>query len=177
MPGTQMSALLIKPLELATSDPLDETRTSQGTWRGRSLASLNFSLSMSRLECFSGFQPRVAMRLLWLTAVLLLLNARADDFEFFEKKIRPVLVERYYQCHSAESEKIKGGLLKGGESGKPACNGLFGDRKTRPFRGLKTPTGPSRPLTLSFWPGSKKRASPPRRRRTSARSFAAPRLI
>jgi len=47
--------------------------------------------------------------------------------EFFEKKIRPVLVERCYKCHSAESEKLKGGLhldtpegiKKGGESGKP----------------------------------------------------------
>jgi mono/diheme cytochrome c family protein len=46
--------------------------------------------------------------------------------EFFEKKIRPVLVERCYKCHSAESEKLKGnlhldtpeGIKKGGESGK-----------------------------------------------------------
>src|SRR5262245_45675633 len=52
-------------------------------------------------------------------------SACAEDFEFFEKKIRPVLVERCYKCHSAESEKIKGellldtrdGLLKGGEHG------------------------------------------------------------
>ena len=48
--------------------------------------------------------------------------------EFFEKKIRPVLVERCYKCHSAESEKLRGnlhldtpeGIKKGGESGKPA---------------------------------------------------------
>ncbi len=52
-------------------------------------------------------------------------QALAGDFEFFEQKIRPVLVERCYKCHSAESEKIKGGLLldtrdgllKGGETG------------------------------------------------------------
>src|SRR5687768_7969321 len=45
--------------------------------------------------------------------------------EFFEKKIRPVLVEHCYACHSAKAEKVKGGLLldsragllKGGESG------------------------------------------------------------
>src|SRR5258706_6488002 len=51
-----------------------------------------------------------------------------DDFEFFEKKIRPVLAERCYKCHSREAEKLKGellldskeGMLKGGESGKPA---------------------------------------------------------
>ena len=45
--------------------------------------------------------------------------------EFFEKKIRPLLVERCYECHSAESKKVKGGLrldtradlLKGGDTG------------------------------------------------------------
>ena len=45
--------------------------------------------------------------------------------EFFEKKIRPVLVEHCYKCHSAEAKKAKGGLrldsranlLKGGDSG------------------------------------------------------------
>src|ERR1043166_736790 len=53
---------------------------------------------------------------------------RADEFEFFEKKIRPVLIERCYPCHSVAAEKLKGellldsrdGMLKGGESGKPA---------------------------------------------------------
>jgi uncharacterized protein DUF1553/uncharacterized protein DUF1549/cytochrome c len=45
--------------------------------------------------------------------------------EFFETKIRPLLVERCYECHSARAEKLKGGLfldskegvLKGGDSG------------------------------------------------------------
>src|SRR6185436_13371308 len=49
----------------------------------------------------------------------------AANFEFFETKIRPILLDRCYKCHSAESEKIKGGLLldtregllKGGDSG------------------------------------------------------------
>lgn len=51
----------------------------------------------------------------------------ADQLSFFEKNIRPVLVEHCYKCHSAESDKIKGGLtldtkqgtLLGGESGHP----------------------------------------------------------
>jgi hypothetical protein len=35
----------------------------------------------------------------------------ADGLDFFEKKIRPVLVERCYKCHSAEAKgKLKGGL-------------------------------------------------------------------
>ena len=48
--------------------------------------------------------------------------------EFFEKRIRPVLVENCYGCHSAQAKKPKGGLLldsqsamlKGGTSGLPA---------------------------------------------------------
>jgi hypothetical protein len=48
----------------------------------------------------------------------------ADGLEFFEKQVRPILVERCYECHSTAS-KTKGGLaldsreatLKGGDSG------------------------------------------------------------
>src|ERR1043165_5137801 len=48
-----------------------------------------------------------------------------EGLEFFEKKIRPVLVERCYECHSAQAKKLKGKLRldtkvdfeKGGESG------------------------------------------------------------
>src|SRR5882762_7709273 len=47
------------------------------------------------------------------------------QLDFFEKKIRPILVESCYECHSATSKKAKGGLLldtsegllKGGDSG------------------------------------------------------------
>ena len=52
----------------------------------------------------------------------------AAGLEFFESRIRPILVEHCYACHSAGSAKVKAdflldtreGLLKGGESGKPA---------------------------------------------------------
>ena len=69
----------------------------------------------------------------WLIGALLLLSslrtARADDdpkgIEFFEKKIRPVLTERCYSCHSVRAKKLKGallldsrqGMLKGGNMG------------------------------------------------------------
>ncbi len=51
--------------------------------------------------------------------------------EFFEKKIRPVLVEHCYRCHSAQSKSVKGGLrldsraglLAGGESGPAVVPG------------------------------------------------------
>jgi hypothetical protein len=48
-----------------------------------------------------------------------------DQVDFFEKKIRPLLVEHCYECHSSTSKKVKGdllldtreGTLKGGENG------------------------------------------------------------
>jgi len=48
-----------------------------------------------------------------------------EHLDFFEKKVRPVLVERCYECHSAAAKKNKGGLtldtreglLKGGDTG------------------------------------------------------------
>ncbi|MGE3806457.1 MAG: DUF1549 domain-containing protein, partial [Gemmataceae bacterium] len=47
------------------------------------------------------------------------------DLEFFEKRIRPVLVEHCYQCHSTKAKRVRGGLLvdsragllKGGDTG------------------------------------------------------------
>jgi hypothetical protein len=33
-----------------------------------------------------------------------------EQIEFFERKIRPVLVERCYKCHSGSAKEIKGGL-------------------------------------------------------------------
>jgi len=53
-------------------------------------------------------------------------NAAADSgIDFFEQHVRPVLVENCYKCHSAQAEKVKGGLLldtrdgllKGGDTG------------------------------------------------------------
>ncbi len=52
-------------------------------------------------------------------------KSTADGFDFFEKRIRPLLAEQCYECHSALSKKVKGGLLldtrdallKGGDSG------------------------------------------------------------
>jgi hypothetical protein len=59
-------------------------------------------------------------------------HARAQDetsdkegLELFEKRIRPVLVDKCYSCHSAKAEKLKGnllldtreGMLKGGDLG------------------------------------------------------------
>src|SRR4051812_12825892 len=50
---------------------------------------------------------------------------QSDGVDFFETRIRPLLVDHCFECHSATSNKIKGGLtldsrdsiLKGGDSG------------------------------------------------------------
>ncbi len=36
---------------------------------------------------------------------------KPEEIAFFEKNIRPVLVDKCYNCHSADAEKIKGGLV------------------------------------------------------------------
>lgn len=41
----------------------------------------------------------------------------AEQLAFFENKIRPVLVEHCYECHSATAKKIKGGLVVDSRSG------------------------------------------------------------
>ncbi len=41
----------------------------------------------------------------------------AEDIAFFEQKIRPVLVEHCYSCHSAEAKSLKGNLYLDSKSG------------------------------------------------------------
>jgi len=65
-------------------------------------------------------------------AIILLASSSAVAVDpagiaFFEQKVRPVLVEHCYSCHSAEAKKLKGNLYldskagweKGGDSGNP----------------------------------------------------------
>jgi hypothetical protein len=79
---------------------------------------------------------RLPLALIALTGVVLLTGpARAadpsDGVAFFEKTIRPVLAERCFACHSAQSGKSKGGLrldtpralLQGGDSGSAVVPG------------------------------------------------------
>lgn len=66
-----------------------------------------------------------------LPAALRAEEPSAADLEFFEKRIRPVLAEHCYECHSAKTEKTKGGLhldsreglLTGGDSGAAVIPG------------------------------------------------------
>ncbi len=71
-----------------------------------------------------------AIIFLFVPFISCLANDR-DGLDFFEKKIRPVLVKHCYECHSADSEALKGGLLvdsspgllKGGDSGPSLVQG------------------------------------------------------
>lgn len=55
----------------------------------------------------------------------------AAQLDFFEKKIRPVLAEKCYSCHSEKADKVKGGLVldtregirRGGDSGAAVVPG------------------------------------------------------
>jgi hypothetical protein len=89
----------------------------------------------------------MARWLLFLTLLLLPAlfpeGGTADDpaapspagVEFFEKKIRPVLVEHCYSCHSETANKTRGGLAldsragleRGGDSGPALVRGKPGD--------------------------------------------------
>jgi len=63
-----------------------------------------------------------------LACLLAAAPALANPTDFFEQKIRPVLVEKCFGCHSTATDAVKGELLldsaealaKGGKSGKPA---------------------------------------------------------
>jgi hypothetical protein len=73
---------------------------------------------------------RLALTSGTLLAAAVTRGAEAGDLEFFEKKIRPILAERCYECHAAD-QKIKAGLrldltagwLQGGDSGPAVIPG------------------------------------------------------
>jgi uncharacterized membrane protein len=50
-------------------------------------------------------------------------SAQAQDADFFEKRIRPVLIEHCTECHGADKQKgelrldSRAAMLEGGESG------------------------------------------------------------
>src|SRR5438067_1461222 len=82
-------------------------------------------------------KPLLASGMLWVAAVFSIGQAAAPKdipsagSEFFENRIRPVLVERCYKCHSGAMKQSKGGLkldsrehvLKGGDSGPAVVPG------------------------------------------------------
>ncbi len=114
--------------------------------------------SMSARHCIVG-----AIFALSVSAPLL---AQTTDVEFFEAKIRPVLVQRCYSCHNSKMAAPKGdlvldtkeGLLKGGASGpalvpgKPAESRLL---KALSYTDPLAQMPPSGKLPTPFWPTSR----------------------
>jgi hypothetical protein len=82
-------------------------------------------ISLAQSHCFSLRRWLQFSWLLLLPSAVQAADPTAEQIEFFEKGIRPVLVEKCYSCHSAEAPKAMGGLrldtaeslLKGGDSG------------------------------------------------------------
>ncbi len=83
-----------------------------------------------KMQIRQRFHPAVVLSA--ATLILSCFSALADapqltseQLDFFEKRVRPILVDNCYKCHSHDSEKIKGGLLldtrddllKGGDTG------------------------------------------------------------
>jgi hypothetical protein len=74
---------------------------------------------------------RLGIVAVWLFVGFPLRAADPVDVQFFEQRIRPVLVQHCYRCHSAESKKPRGGLRvdsraglgKGGDSGPAVVPG------------------------------------------------------
>lgn len=72
-----------------------------------------------------GWWPALLPLLLCLAGGTLRAEDTPEGIDFFESKIRPILVTHCYECHSVESKKSKGGLLldtraallQGGDSG------------------------------------------------------------
>ena len=68
----------------------------------------------------------IAAAIILLFVLVGQLFADPKGIDYFEKYIRPVLVERCYKYHSAAAKKLKGGLLDatmvlwGGEFGRPS---------------------------------------------------------
>ncbi len=83
---------------------------------------------------------------LWAAPVRAAGDAPAQA-EFFEKNVRPVLVEHCYKCHSAQAKRIKGGLLldsragllKGGDSGPAIVPGRPEQSRLVEALGYKNP--------------------------------------
>lgn len=88
----------------------------------------------ARFHSFKRIESRANLAFSWLRsgiAVLVFLCVTAPTFavssadDYFEQKVRPLLVERCYKCHSSETGKTSGGLAldtkqgweKGGDSG------------------------------------------------------------
>ncbi|MCI0538367.1 MAG: DUF1553 domain-containing protein [Verrucomicrobiales bacterium] len=68
--------------------------------------------NLSGLEVWSGEGPIPVA-----TGAAFVTTLTPEQTEFFERKVRPVLVENCYECHSSGAKKIKGGLVLDSRAG------------------------------------------------------------
>tara|TARA_R110002049_G_scaffold46487_1_gene135119 strand:- start:59335 stop:62496 length:3162 start_codon:yes stop_codon:yes gene_type:complete len=99
------------------------------------IALLNRLLGIrSLLGIHSGISAVIAFLFLGMVSGLARAEAAEftrDQLEFFEKRVRPLLSEHCYECHSAQSEKLQAGLMldsrsamvAGGDSGPSVVPG------------------------------------------------------
>jgi hypothetical protein len=98
-----------------------------------------------------------------------------EDLQFFEAKIRPVLADRCYKCHSRDADKIKGGLmldtregmLHGGDTGPAIAPGKPEDSLIIDAISYRDATSRCRPRATGSRPAGRghHRVDPPRRAR------------
>ena len=103
-------------------------------WRARDLAPFPPASLMARLAQARRPRPTTigaVAALASYAAGVLGFASDAAELEFFEKRIRPVLVEHCYECHAVDSKSVRGGLLVdsagalrvGGDSGPAVVAG------------------------------------------------------
>ena len=79
--------------------------------RGFSIIAVALAVAFAALSTASAEEPKA--------------EPKPEDLEFFEKRIRPVLVEHCFECHSTKAKKVqaglkldsRGGLNAGGDTG------------------------------------------------------------
>jgi len=107
--------------------------------------------------------------------------AEQSEIEFFEKKIRPVLVKHCYKCHAADSASVKAGLrldsrqglITGGDSGTAMVSGKPEESlliESLKYEGSEMPPDGKLPENIirDFEQWIKRGAIDPRKAKTSA---------
>jgi hypothetical protein len=92
---------------------------------GYATRSQNLILRYSRLKICGTRCALLALASASLCSAAFAAEPTLAQLQFFENRIRPVLAENCYKCHSTQAEKVKGGLLldsrdavlKGGDTG------------------------------------------------------------
>ena len=67
-------------------------------------------MKLTRIQSWAGAGVWIATSMA-LSAMPTVSEISAEDLAFFEAKVRPVLEDNCYKCHSRDADKIKGGLL------------------------------------------------------------------